>query len=73
MNLRWITVKSMFLRRRPIASLGMPASLDAVAFALSNGDLDGVQAAVGDLAAAVDELSLDPRLRHDRPGIEPAK
>lgn len=56
----------------PLAAVGrLRGSLDTVA--LANVDLEGLQAADGALAAAVDELALDPRLRRDRPGVELAK
>lgn len=65
---------SLMTESTPLADRGrLRASLDAVALALANVDLDGLQAAESDLAAAVDELALDPRLRRDRPGVEPAK
>ncbi len=65
---------SLMTESTPLADRGRQrASLDTVALALANVDLDGLRAAEGDLAAAVDELALDPRLRRDRPGVEPAK
>ena len=42
----------------PLTAVGrLRASLDAVALALANVDLDALQAAEGDLAAAVDEVT----------------
>ena len=53
-------------------AVGRPrARLDAMALAVANVDLDGLQ--VADLEAAVDQFAVDPRRRRDRPGVEPAK